>query len=198
MQFGAEIIVAAEGNARDLERRIFGNVAGERADDIAVIAGRFDAILAQRRAKVAQPVEDAKHAGDERGVSGAVAAPHLIERILGGMRQGGNARQGQKARAALDRVDEPENGVELRAVGGVRLPRDNGPAGFGKDFRRFGQKVVQQIVHEGVGSPQKSRLHHGAQWLRRVLLVRSAKGKIAAIHSHLVIPAKAGIPLRPR
>jgi hypothetical protein len=51
-------------------------------------------------------------------------------------------------------VNKPKNGVELRAVGGVRLPRDNGPAGFGKDFRRLGQKVVQQIVHRDTGAPQ--------------------------------------------
>src|SRR3546814_7227267 len=93
---------------------------------------------------------DAEHPGDERGVRGAVATAHLIERVFGGVRQRRHSRQGEEARTALDRVDEAENGIELRAVGGVRLPRHDRPARFGKDFRRFGQNVVQQIVHRRI------------------------------------------------
>ena len=88
-----------------------------------------------------------------------------VERILGRVRQCRDARQREEARAALDRVDEAENRVELRAVGGIGFPRHERPASFGKVFRRFGQKIVQKIVHRGTGAPQKSRLHHGGQWL---------------------------------
>ena len=51
-------------------------------------------------------------------------------------------------------MDEAKDGIELRAVGGVRFPRNERPARFGKDFRRFSQKIVQQIVHCGTGAPQ--------------------------------------------
>src|SRR3546814_13807643 len=66
---------------------------------------------------------DAEHSGDERGIRGAVATAHLIERVFGGVRQRRHPRQGEEARTALDRVDKAENGVELRAVGGIGLPR---------------------------------------------------------------------------
>src|SRR3546814_19538375 len=96
---------------------------------------------------------DAEHPGDERGVRGAVATAHLIERVFGGVRQRLNSRQGEEARTALDRVVDAENGIELREVGGVRLPRHDRPARSGPDFRRLGQKSVPTTLQRPTTSP---------------------------------------------
>jgi hypothetical protein len=152
---GKQVVLAAKRDARDFDRRIgFGLPAVERGDDRAVVARGLRPVAAQHVAQFAQPVDDRQHGGDEHGVGRAVAAADLVERILGGMRQRRDARQGQKARTALDRVDEPKDRVEPLAIGGVGLPRDDRPRRFGKDFRRLGQKIVQQIVHRGIGAPQ--------------------------------------------
>ena len=162
MQFGLKIIVAAQRHTGNLVPRLGRRrLLAERRNHIAILAGRFDAILAQDGAQDVQPVDDAKDSGDERRIGLAIAAPHLIERIFGGVRQRSDPRQRQKARTALDRVDEPENGVELRPVGRIGFPRHQCPASFGQDFRRFGQKIVQQIVYHGTGAPQKLKQHHG-------------------------------------
>lgn len=83
-----------------------------------------------------------------------MTAANLVERLFGGMRKRGHARQSQKARASLDRVHHPKDEIELRPVGGIGLPHDQRPAGIGKDFRRFSQKIVQKIVHRGSAAPQ--------------------------------------------
>src|SRR3546814_7193006 len=96
-------------------------------------------------------------------------APYLVERILGRVRQRGDARQRQESRAALDRVNEAKDRVEPLAVAGVRLPRDDGAPRLGKDFRRLGEKVVQQIIHRGNRCAPKSKRDHARQWLREPL-----------------------------
>ncbi len=177
MQLGSQVIVAAQRDASNFELCFCRGIpCRKRDDDIAVVARRFGAILAQYRAEVAETVEDPEHPGDQRGVRRAIATTYLVERVFGGVRERGDARQRQKTRTALYCVNKAENRVELRAVGGVSLPRDNRPAGFGKDFRRFGQKVVQQIVHRRPGAPQKLRLHHGGEWLRETLLAAAENG----------------------
>src|SRR3546814_9854479 len=55
------------------------------------------------------------------------------------------------------------------AVAGVRLPRDDGAPRLGKDFRRLGEKVVQQIIHRGNRCAPKSKRDHARQWLRETL-----------------------------
>ena len=71
----------------------------------------------------------------------ALAVAHGGERILGGVGQAREARQVEEAAGALDGVDEAEDRVEPRAVGGVRFPRDDltgerfgGFAGFGDEL----------------------------------------------------------------
>src|SRR3546814_4013659 len=55
------------------------------------------------------------------------------------------------------------------AVAGVRLPRDDGAPRLGRDFRRLGEKVVQQIIHRGNRCAPKSKRDHARQWLRETL-----------------------------
>src|SRR3546814_17615766 len=73
-------------------------------------------------------------------------APYLVERILGRVRQRGDARQRQESRAALDRVNEAKDSVEPLAVARFRLHRADGAPRPGTDFPRIGEKVVQQTI----------------------------------------------------
>ena len=175
LHVGLQIIVAPRADFAVFDLG-FGRRVGlrfdlrQRTDHIAVIASGFVRVLAERVADERQAVEDGKHRGDERAVGSPLAAPHIVERLLGSVRQRGNARQRQKPRTALDRMDEPENCVEPLAIGRVRFPRHDGCCGLGQQFRRFGKKIVQQLVHCGPGAPKNFKRFHARQWLTEALV----------------------------
>ena len=77
----------------------------------------------------------------------ALAGADVGERILGGMAELLEARQIEEAAIALHGVDEAENLVEPLAVGRIRLPRDDRAGDRLQHVARFGDEIVDQLVH---------------------------------------------------
>ena len=79
----------------------------------------------------------------------AHAGPDLGQRALGGVTQLREPGQIEEAAIALHGVDEAENLVEPLAVARMRLPRHDRPGKGLQHVARFGDEVVDQLVHLG-------------------------------------------------
>ena len=92
----------------------------------------------------------------------AAARANVRERILGGVAQRLQAREFEEAAIAFDGVDEAEDGIEPRAVVGLRLPGDDLAAQGFKHLPAFSYEIGDQIVHRRAAIPRgSSRLMPG-------------------------------------
>ena len=100
-----------------------------------------------RRDHLADPVDDREHRADQRAVGVAAAGADVGQRILGGVAQRLEPREIEEAAIAFDGVDEAEDGIEPRAVVGLRLPGDDLAAQGFEHFPAFGYEIGNQVVH---------------------------------------------------
>ena len=141
---------AARRRARDQvrdRRGGGGRILRQRGDQ--QVLGR----IVQRHARVdrlddlADAVDDRQHRADQRGVGDAQAVAHRGQHVLRGMAEAQQARQIEKAAAALHGVDEAEDRIEPRAVRRHRLPRHDLARQRRKRLAGFGDEFLKQIVH---------------------------------------------------
>ncbi len=104
--------------------------------------------IVERRAAVdrlddlADPVDDAEHRVDERGIGGAFAVAYRGEDVLRRVAQPGEARQVEKAAASLDGVDEAKDRIEAPAIRRCGFPRDDLAGDRLQRFARLGNEFL--------------------------------------------------------
>ena len=132
------------------QRIIFAAVLGvglQREDKLIVAAGGEILARVDRVDHRDNPVDRRQHRADQPVVGRALAGADLGQRPFGGVPQFLDARQVEKAAAALDGMDETENRIEPLAIGRIGLPRHQLALHRLQHLARFGDKFRQQIVH---------------------------------------------------
>ena len=110
--------------ARHLLGRRFGRGV-QRGDQIIVILVRQRRAHGDRFGQLADPVHQAQHCADRRGIRLAFAGANFRQHILGRMAKPFETRQIEEAAAALHRVEEAKDRVQPVAVRWVGLPGDH-------------------------------------------------------------------------